>query len=67
MNTLGDTLPQEMARVRELLKCYTDIGPAGIFGARMIAQSLQAADRAVTSGDVVAMIQALQDLRGFTE
>jgi hypothetical protein len=32
-----------------------------------IEQDLQAADRAVMSGDVVAMVQALETLRGISE
>ena len=64
--TLADALPKEMARVRTVLGHYTEIGPAGAIGAMFIEQDLQAADRAVMSGDVVAMIQALETLRGIT-
>jgi hypothetical protein len=62
-NTLADKLPEEMARVREVLGHYKEIGPAGMFGAAMIEQSLRAADKAVMSGDLVAMISAYQDLK----
>ncbi|MDP3139848.1 MAG: hypothetical protein Q8N17_26365 [Burkholderiaceae bacterium] len=61
--TLGDALPEEVARVREILGHYKAIGPAGMFGAAFIEQDLRAADRAMASGDVVAMIQAFQKLR----
>lgn len=64
-DTLGDALPREMARVREVLAIYHSIGPSGKFGAFMIEQSLQAADKAVMSGDVVAMLGAYQDLKGI--
>ena len=40
--TLADALPQEMARVREVLGHYKEIGPAGMFGAAMIEQDLRA-------------------------
>jgi hypothetical protein len=52
-----------MARVREVLGHYKEIGPAGMFGAAMIEQSLRAADKAVMSGDLVAMIAAYKDLQ----
>ena len=64
--TLADALPKEMARVRVVLGHYKEIGPAGAIGAMFIEQDLQAADRAVMSGDVVAMLQALEALRGVT-
>lgn len=63
MDTLGDKLPEEMARVRSVLGYYKEIGPAGMLGAAMIEQSLRAADKAVMSGDLVAMISAYQDLK----
>ena len=35
MTTLGEELPKEQARVREILGHYKEIGPAGMFGARI--------------------------------
>ncbi len=67
METLGDALPKEMARVREVLGHYKEIGPAGAFGAAMIEQDLRAADKAVMSGDVVAMLQAYETLKGIKD
>ena len=67
VETLADALPKEMARVRTVLGYYKEIGPAGAIGAMFIEKDLQAADKAVMSGDVVAMIQALETLRGITE
>ncbi len=64
--TLADALPKEMARVREVLGHYKEIGPAGMFGAAMIEQDLRTADRAVMSGDVVAMLRSLKTLQGIT-
>ena len=61
--SLAEALPKEQARVREVLGHYRDIGPAGIFGAAMIELSLKKADRAVMSGDVIAMIQAYEELK----
>ena len=66
VQTLADALPKEMARVREVLGHYREIGPAGMIGASFIEQDLRAADRAVMSGDVVAMLRSLKALQGIT-
>ena len=63
--TLASELPKEQARVRALLPIYRECGPAGAFALAMMEASLQRADRAAASGDVVAMLQALDDLRGY--
>ena len=63
--TVGEALPREQARCRELLTEYVAIGPAGAFGTFMIKAALKRADQAVMSGDVVAMLRSLADLRGF--
>lgn len=62
--TLAEALPQEMARVRVVLGHYRELGPVGSIGAMLIELDLQAADRAVMSGDVVAMLQAYEKLKG---
>jgi len=62
--SLGTALPQEQARCRELLKVYHDLGSVGQFGAMMIERDLAAADEAVISGDLVAMMKAYEDLKG---
>lgn len=56
-------MPREMARVRKVLGHYREIGPAGVIGAAVIEAVLEKADRAVMSGDVVAMIAAYQRLK----
>ena len=58
--TLADALPKEMVRVREVLGHYREIGPAGLFGASFIEADLRAADQAVMSGDIVAMLRDVQ-------
>ncbi len=63
MSSLGDELPKEQARARELMAQYHEIGKAGTFGAAMIESELEAADEAVMSGDVVAMLRALESLK----
>jgi hypothetical protein len=64
MHTLGDALPTEQARVRELIVEYRSV-PMGHIAASFMEQSLKNADQAVMSGDVVAMLRALEDLRGY--
>jgi hypothetical protein len=66
IDTLGDALPREQARVRRLLEQYIAIGPAGAFGAAMMRQSLARAEQAAISGDVIAMLQAHEDLKTYT-
>jgi hypothetical protein len=63
--SLAEALPKECARVREVLGHYKEIGPAGAIAAMFIEQDLQAADQAMVSGDVIAMLQALKKLEGI--
>lgn len=63
--SLAEALPKEMARVREVLGHYKEIGPAGMFGAAFIEQDLREADQAVMSGDLVRMIKAYKKLQGI--
>lgn len=63
METLGDALPKEQERCRELLAVYKELGAVGAFGAMVIETALRKADQAVMSGDVTAMIQAYKELQ----
>lgn len=63
MSSIGEDYPKEQARLRELLPLYRGIGPAGIFGATMIEMTLQRADQAAISGDLVAMLRCYQEMR----
>lgn len=64
METLADALPKEQQRVRELLPIYDAI-PTGVFAATMMRQSLARAELAAASGDLVGMIAAYEDLKGY--
>jgi hypothetical protein len=66
VTTVGDEFPKEQARVRELLEEYINIGPAGTFGALMIRQVLARAEQAMASGDIVAILQSFDELKGCT-
>lgn len=63
MKTLGTALPAEQKRCRELLCQYEKIGSAGMFGAIIIRQKLDKADKAVISCDPVAMLSAYEELK----
>jgi hypothetical protein len=71
MTTLGDDLPKEMARVRDvLMPQYYDIGPAGVFALTLMRASLDRASldratKAIAEGDLVAMIIAYKELKEF--
>lgn len=65
--TLGDVLPEEIARVTEILGHYQQIGPAGAFGAMLIKASLERATRALASGDIGLMLVCLNDLKEYSE
>jgi gamma-glutamylcysteine synthetase len=71
IRTLGDELPREMARVRdEVLPHYIELrGTPGVnveFGIAMIRADLDAAARALASGDVVEMIRVYKSLKEIT-
>lgn len=64
---LAEGLSAEIQRVTTILGHYVEIGPAGAFGAMFIRASLKRATDAFASGDVVAMIGAIEDLKEYTE
>ena len=66
METLGEALPKEMARVREMIPIYSEIGPSGAPALFMMQVSLSAAEKAMIEQDVVAMIAAYQDLKDYS-
>ncbi len=64
--TLGEALPRQMARIRdEIMPAYIAIGPAGAFALAMMRAELDAAAKAMVSGDVVEMIRCLKALEGY--
>lgn len=67
MSALAEELPREQERVRRLIGIYRSIGPAGLFAIHLMQTSLKQAEIASANGDVVAMIRALEDLRGYKE
>ena len=68
METLGDALPKEMARVRdELMPQYQSIGPAGGFALALMRASLDGAAKAMAAGDLPAMIRYYNELKDFKD
>lgn len=58
-------IQRQCARIRdEVLPLYDEI-PAGRFAASMMRNSIQDAEAAVASGDVIAMVKAYHDLEGY--
>lgn len=67
VDTLGDALPREMARVRdEVMPAYLEIGPPGAFALMMMRQDLDKAAKAMMEGDVVALLRCYESLKGYT-
>lgn len=66
VDTLGDALPREMARIRdEVMPAYQGIGPAGGFALAMMRRDLDEAARAMAEGDIVVMMRCLESLRSY--
>lgn len=64
--TLGESLPLEMARVRdEVLPAYQSIGAAGTLALTMMRHDLDEAAKALAEGDCVKMIQVHESLKGY--
>lgn len=64
MDTLGDALPREMARVRDdILPIYRESGPGAAIAVLMMRRDLDLSAKALAEGDVVAMIRCLKELR----
>lgn len=61
--SVGEDFPNQLARARTILGQYKDIGPAGQFGAMMIEQTIQEADRAIASGDIVEILRSYEALK----
>lgn len=63
--SLGTELPKEMARVRdEVMPAYLEIGPSGAFALAWMRAALDKATKALAEGDVVAQMQAYEELKG---
>ena len=66
IDTLGDALPREIARVRdEVLPVYISLGFEGLFGRTLMRMALDEASAAMIAGDTIGMIRSYEKLKGF--
>ena len=65
-DTLADALPREMKRVRELIPLYAQF-PTGAFAIAMMNEALSRAEKSMAEDDVLRMIAAYVELKGFSE
>jgi len=47
----------------QVIPLYDEIGPAGAFGKMMLQQDIKNAESVIASGDCIAMIATLKELR----
>ena len=66
MTTLGEALPLEIARVRDvLIPAYLECGPGGMPAVVLMRADLDAASKAMIEGDLVEMVRVYQKLKGW--
>lgn len=66
IDTLGDALPREMARVRdEIMPAYLAIGDSGKPALLLMRAHLDAAAQALAQGDLPQMIRVYEALKGY--
>ena len=63
MNNLVAGITKEIKRNMELLQQYESIGAPGMFGAAVLREKIDRAQKAVESGDIVEMTVAYADLK----
>lgn len=64
--SLGEALPLEMARVRDVvMPPYQEIGAPGVIALTLMRHDLDAAAKAMAEGDVVEMARVYEELKGW--
>ena len=63
-NTLAAALPREMVRVAGIIPLYRQV-EMGFIAADLMQASIDRAQEAIASGDVLAMLRAYHDLQGY--
>ena len=65
-DTLGDALPREMARVRDIvMPAYIEIGPPGQFALMFMRQDLDRATKALAEGDVIETLRCYEKMKEY--
>lgn len=67
LETLGEAYPKQQARVRTILGYCKELGPVGAFGALVIEDLLQRADRAAVEQNLAEMFICYQEMCGVKE
>lgn len=66
MSSVGIEIQNEIKRVRDvLIPAYQEIGPAGQPAIIMMRASLDNATKALAEGNVIEIIRAYEDLKGY--
>lgn len=66
MTALGDELPRQIARVRDVvIPAYLECGIGGTFAVAMMRADLDRASKAMIEGDVVEMLRVCESLKGW--
>lgn len=64
--SLGEALPAEIARVRDIvIPFYLSIGQAGVPATTLMRRDVDLASKAMIESDVPAMIWIYQELKGW--
>ncbi len=66
VQTVGQDIINEIERVAILRQEYLKI-PTGFIAASMMQASIDAAKEALNNSDVIAVLRAYEDLKGFTD
>ena len=64
MTTLGEDLPKEIERVKELIALYESV-EYGFIAAGLMKETIRLAEHAMIQGDLVGMIQYYKELKGY--
>lgn len=64
--SLGEALPAEIARIRDVvIPAYLEIGSAGLPAVTLMRRDLDLASKAMIEGDLPAMIHIYEELKGW--
>lgn len=66
MTSVGEEMPKEMKRVRELIQLYLAV-PNGHFAAAIMAGALDRAAVALSQGDIIQILHSYKELKEFHE
>lgn len=65
MTSVGEDMPRQMARVRDEMLPVFDGIPGGAIAALMMRAALDEAAAALAQGDIVRVLLAYEQLKGF--